>query len=54
MIWFMDERNKECIKIFWKAEGMRQIKRPRRKWEDNIKILFRELDLEDGKIIGLV
>jgi hypothetical protein len=33
---------------------MRQLEGHRRNWEDNIKILFKEKDWEDGKIIGLV
>ena len=32
----------ECS-LVWKSEGMRQLVRPRRRWEDNIKMDLQEV-----------
>jgi hypothetical protein len=42
-----------CIQHFgWEAEGRRPLGRPRRRWEDNIKMDLREMGL--GMWIGLI
>ena len=37
-----------------KPEGRRPLERPRRRWEDNIKIDIREVGLEDVELIYVI
>jgi hypothetical protein len=40
--------------LFGKPEGKRPLGRPRRRWEDNIKMDLREIGNDEAKWIGLV
>ena len=39
--------------LVWKPEGKRQLGRPRRRWEDNIRMDLQEVGLEYEDWIGL-
>jgi hypothetical protein len=36
------ERGNACILLMGKPEGKRPLRRPRRRWEDNIKVKLRQ------------
>ena len=36
----------KCSVLVWKPEGKKSLCRPRCRWEDNIKMYFKEIDLE--------
>jgi hypothetical protein len=40
--------------LVWKPEGERPLGRPRRRWEDNIRMDFQEVELGYEDWIGLV
>jgi hypothetical protein len=39
--------------VFGRPEGKRQLRRPRHRWEDNIKIVFREAGIDGANWIRL-
>jgi hypothetical protein len=39
----MGERRGVCRVVVWKPEGKRPLVRPRRRWEDNIKMELQEV-----------
>jgi len=39
----MGERGGVCRLLVGKTEGKRPLERPRRRWEDNIKMVFQEV-----------
>jgi hypothetical protein len=54
MLWIIRSLEIFCIwYFFWKPEGKRPLGRPRRRWENNIKIDHRELGWEGVDLIHL-
>jgi hypothetical protein len=44
------EEGERCLQGFgWGPEGRRPLGRPRRRWEDNIEMDFRELGIDGAK-----
>jgi hypothetical protein len=44
---------KRCLQGFgWESEGKRPLGRPRRRWEDNIKMDLREIGIDGANWIG--
>jgi len=43
----MGERRGVCRVLMWKPEGKRPLGRPRRRWEDNIKMDLQEVGCGD-------
>ena len=43
----------KCIVLVGKLEGKRPLGRPRSRWEDNIKMDFREVGSDPGDFIAL-
>jgi hypothetical protein len=46
----MGERRGEYRALVGKTEGRRQLERPRRRWEDNIKMDLREVGWEGHRL----
>jgi hypothetical protein len=43
-----------CLQAFgWRPEGKRPLRRPRRRWEDNIKMDLREIGIDGANWIRL-
>jgi hypothetical protein len=51
---YMGEMRKACKILVRKSEGKRALRRPRHRWEDNIRMDFREIMWEDVDWIHLV
>jgi len=49
----MGERRGACRVLMWKPEGKRPLGRPRRRWEDNIKMDLQEVGGGCGDWIDL-